>query len=76
MGRNMSVKYSEIVKPLGVPTESASLMIGNQELFLKMHKASWIKPIIDTNRCRLYDTDDVKRCWERLKSGDYPEVKE
>jgi hypothetical protein len=66
------MKYEDIVTPIGMTTEQAGIAIGNVTLFLRMIEEGWIKPIVDRNRCRLFDAADVKHCWDRLKLGEYP----
>lgn len=66
------MKYSELVKPLGIRSDEAGTMIGNTSLFERMIRAGWIKPVVDRHSCRLFDMADVEQCWKRLKAGDYP----
>ena len=67
------MKYSELIKPLGIHTEEAGAMIGNVALFEKMVRAGWIKPVVNRHSCRLFDIKNVEQCWLRLKGGDFPQ---
>jgi len=71
------MKYSELssIKPLGVRMEEAGKLIGNTSLFRSMWKAGWIKPVIERHSCVLFAVADIERCFDRLRAGDFPEVK-
>lgn len=58
------------LKPLGVTTEQAALMIGSPRLFERMIQKKWITPVISQHRLRLWDREDVERCWGRLRTGE------
>ncbi|MCC7518526.1 MAG: hypothetical protein IT578_05010 [Verrucomicrobiae bacterium] len=66
------MKYSELVKPLGIRSDEAGAMIGNLSLFERMIRAGWIRPVVNRHSCKLFDVTDVEQCWKRLKAGDYP----
>ncbi len=67
------MKYADLIKPLGLRTEQAGVVIGNISLFGRMVRAGWIKPVVDRHSCKLYDAQEVERCWKRLQDGDYPD---
>jgi len=69
------MKYSELIKPLGIDTEQAGFMFGRKSLFEKVVNLGWIKPVVDRHSCKLYDIREVEACWERLRAEGLPDDK-
>jgi len=70
------MNFAEIAaQPLGLTTEDAGKMVASPQLFEHMIMAGWIKPVVNRHRLRLWDVEDVKTCWARIRLGNYPEIK-
>ena len=64
---------SESEKPLFAFTAGElSQAFRSQKLARRLVKHKWLVPVVRQHRVVLYDVNDVKAVWRRLKSGEMP----
>jgi hypothetical protein len=65
------MKFSEIdlvcVEPFAVRAEKASALFDSELIFSLVVQARWVKPVAKGNRLTLYDMEDLRSAWRRLK---------
>jgi len=65
------MKENHIIK-LGYRPGDVADALGSKSLYTACVKAGWLTPIVSRHKLVLFDSEDVRGCYKRLRAGESP----
>lgn len=72
MSRKQKDKMALGQLKLGYRPDEAAHLLGSEKLLADCVAEGWLRPVVQVNRCTLYDQRDLVTAWERVAREGWP----